>query len=147
MTDDAPVYATSALVEALCRLAADAEPESLSVSLATSAPADLDAVEGTGTPLDAVPPDAPVFSDFYFPSAGRSITAVFGVDLATPTGQVRGRFLSHPDGVLAPRLEDDLAARVLVAVPPWRPHEVRAYDRRRRRPLVLVAADAPAESV
>ena len=147
MSDDDPVYATVALVEALCALAADAEPRALSVALATSRPADLDPADGRGTPLAEVPADAAVFSDFYFPGAGGSVSAVFGVDLATPAGQTKGRFIAHPAGDPSPALEDDLAARVLVAVPPWNTDDVRAFDRRGRRRLVLVAANAPEEYV
>lgn len=151
MADDtderAPVYATHALVETLCALAADAEPRALSVALATSAPSALDASDGTGTPLAEVPADAAVFSDFYFPDAGRALDAVFGVDLATPSGQTKGRFLAHPMGDRDPALGDDLAARLLVAVPPWNVADVRAYDRRGRRRLVLVAAETPEEEM
>lgn len=145
--DPDPVYATRPLVEALCAIAADAEPRPLTVSLATSRPADLAASDGPGTPLADVPADAAVFSDFYFPGAASSISAVFGVDLGTPAGGTKGRFLAHPRGEREPTLTDDLAARLLVAVPPWTTEDVRAYDRRGRRRLVLVAADAPEEDV
>ncbi|WP_435101004.1 hypothetical protein [Halarchaeum sp. P4] len=142
-----PVYATHALVETLCVLAADADPRPLSVALATSAPPDLDPSDGPGTPLADLPADVAVFSDFYFPAAGRALDAVFGVDLATPSGSTEGRFLSHPMGEPDPTVSDDFAARLLVAVPPWDVADVRAYDRRGRRPLVLVAANAPEEEL
>ncbi|WP_020221367.1 MPN domain-containing protein [Halarchaeum acidiphilum] len=109
--------------------------------------ADLDADDGTGAPLTGVPDDAAVFAEFYLPDAGGALSAVFGVDLATPSGRTRGRFLSHPRGDPDPSLTDDLAARLLVAVPPWTAEDVRAYDRRGRRRLVLVAAGAPEETV
>jgi len=145
--DDRPVYATRPLVEALCVLAEDADPRPLSVALATSARDELVAADGSGESLAAVPDDAAVFSDFYFPNAGDAVSKVFGVDLATPAGQTKGRFLSHPRGDPDPSVTDDFAARLLVAVPPWGAENVRAYDRRGRRRLVLVAADAPEESV
>lgn len=138
---------TRPLAEALCALAADAEPESVSVPLATSPPSALLATDASGAPLADVPTDAAVFSEFYFPDAGGAVSAVFGVDLATPSGHTRGRFVSHPTGGRSPTMRDDLAARVLVAVPPWDANAVRAYDRRGRRSLVLVAADAPEEAV
>lgn len=147
MSDADPVYATRALTEALCDLATDAEPKTLSVALTTRPAGDLDADDGSGTPLVDVPADTPVFAEFYLPDAGGAIAAVFGVDLATPSGRTRGRFLSHPDGNPNPSLTDDLAARLLVAVPPWTAEDVRAYDRHGRRDLVLLAAGAPDESI
>lgn len=148
MVDDAdPVYATRALVEALCELATDAEPDTLSVVLTVRPAGDLDADDGPGTPLADVPADTPVFAEFYLPDAGSALTAVFGVDLATPSGRTRGRFLSHPDGDPDPSVMDDLAARLLVAVPPWSADNIRAYDRRGRRDLVLLAASAPEETI
>lgn len=140
--DDPPVYVTRALVDVLLELAADADPKPLSVSLVTSPARDLEPSDGPGTPLDELDPDTPVFSDFYFPSAGNSIEAVFGVDLATPAG-IAGRFLSHPTGDPELGVEDDFAARVLLAVPPYEREDVRAYDRRGPRDLVLVAAESP----
>ncbi|GGM59418.1 hypothetical protein J2752_001237 [Halarchaeum rubridurum] len=145
--DAEPVYATRPLVAALCDLAADAEPERLSVALTTRPAGDLNADDGPGTRLADVPADTPVFAEFYLPDAGGSIAAVFGVDLATPSGRTRGRFLSHPRGDPDPSLTDDLAARLFVAVPPWSAEDVRAYDRRGRRDLVLLAASAPEETV
>ncbi|GGN11257.1 MPN domain-containing protein [Halarchaeum nitratireducens] len=147
MADDDPVYATRALAEALCDLAADADPKTLSIALTTRPAGELDADDGAGTPLADVPADTPVFAEFYLPDAGGAIAAVFGVDLATPSGRTRGRFLSHPEGDPNPSLTDDLAARLLVAVPPWIAEDVRAYDRRGRREIVLLAASAPEESI
>lgn len=145
--DPEPVYATRPLVAVLCELAADADPRSLTVALATTPASDLDAdpgAEAEGTPLDTLDPETPVFSDFYFPGAGDAVRQVFGVDLATPAGQTQGRFLSHPTGGREPDATDDFAARLLVAVPPWKPTNVRAYGRDgRERDLVLVAASAP----
>lgn len=132
MTEDGPVYVTEGLLAVLLELAADADPDPLTVSLVAT-PA------GEWAPLD---PATPVFSDFYLPDAGRSIRGVFGMDLSTPPG--RGRFLSHPDGRREITRRDDLAARVLVAVPPWDPADVAAYDRHGTRlPLERVAAAPP----
>jgi hypothetical protein len=133
--DPDAVYATRGLVEALVRFADDADPDGVSIALATT-PA--------GEFADGLPADTPVFTDFYHPEAGRSIQGVFGVDLGRPPGD-GGRFVSHPDGVRTLTRADDLAARVLVAVPPWDTEDVVAFDRRgRRRPLTLVDASPPA---
>ncbi|WP_232703378.1 hypothetical protein [Halobacterium wangiae] len=136
-----PVHATRALVDVLCELAADADPNSLSVRLAATPAADLRPTDGALTGVD---PETPVLSDFYFPDAGDALTNVFGVDLATPTGQTAGRFASHPDGNPEVSITDDLHAQLLVAVPPWETENVRAYDRNgTARDLVLVDAEAP----
>jgi hypothetical protein len=140
-SSDTPVYATRALVDVLLELAQDADPRAMNVALAVTPAADLTAVTGPGTPLDALDATAPVFADFYFPAAGDSLEAVFGVDLATPAG-VQGRFLTHPNGDPGLTVTDDFAARVLLAIPPYDRDDVRAYDRTGRRELVLVAAES-----
>jgi hypothetical protein len=125
----------------LCELAADADPESISVRLAATPARDLVPTDGD---LPSVEPETAVLSDFYFPDAGKSLTSVFGVDLATPTGQTAGRFVSHPDGNPDVAITDDLHAQVLIAVPPWEAENVRAYGRNgTRRDLVLLDAAAP----
>jgi hypothetical protein len=135
------VHATRALVEVLCELARDADPESISVRLAATAAGDLVPTDGALTGVD---PETAVLSDFYFPGAGDALTSVFGVDLATPTGQTAGRFVSHPDGNPDVAITDDLHAQVLIAVPPWDAENVRAYDRNgTRRDIVLLDAAAP----
>jgi len=130
-----PVYATRGLVAVLCELAADAEPGDVTVALAATAAGDLDA--------DAdLPPETPVFTDFYLPGAAESVTRVFGVDLSVPPGRTHGRFVSHPRGDLDVSITDDLAATMLVGVPPWEPESVAAFERRGRRlPLELVDAE------
>jgi hypothetical protein len=136
-------YATRALVSVLCELAADADPDSVSVRLAATPAGDLRPTDG---PLTGVAPEAPVLSDFYFPDAGSSLSGVFGMDLAAPAGQTAGRFVSHPDGDPSVAVTDDLDATVLVAVPPWDVADVRAYDRHGRRgELVLVDAETEPE--
>jgi hypothetical protein len=136
-----PVYATRALLDVLCELAADADPGSVSIRLAATPARDLQTADGGAPRLD---PDARVLSDFYFPDAGDALTRVFGVDLAAPAGQTAGRFVSHPDGNPDVAVTDDLHALVLVAVPPWDADSVRAHDRGgTRQELVLVDAEPP----
>lgn len=133
-----PVHVAKDLLEALCELAADRDPDRFSVPLAVTAAADLDA---------ELAEEATVFTHFYLPETGRSVRAVFGVDLGTPSGATPGIFLSHPDGRRTLSRRDDLREVILVAVPPWTPDEVRAYDRRgRRRPLRALDIRLPEES-
>lgn len=130
------VYVTRGLLAVLLEFASDADPEGVTIALSATPAREVD---------DNLPPETPVFTDFYFPQAGRSVTAVFGVDLAIPAGSVQGRFVSHPRGELAVTRSDDLAEIVLVAVPPWEPEgtSVRAFDRRGRRQELEVLDSAP----
>ena len=131
------VYATRGLVEALCDLAREAEPESVTISLAAT-PA--------GEFVPRLPPETPVFTHFYFPEAGRSLSAVFGMDLGTPAGQTHGRFVSHPRGTLELAQTDDLHGIVFVAVPPWGADDIAVFSRNGiEKPLELVDAEPPAE--
>ncbi|NIS36997.1 MAG: hypothetical protein GWN07_39190, partial [Actinobacteria bacterium] len=66
-----------------------------------------------------LPTDGPVFTHLYLPEAGRSVRAVFGVDLGTPSGASPGVFLSHPTGPPELTRRDELREVALVAVPPW----------------------------
>ncbi|WP_435358658.1 hypothetical protein [Haloarchaeobius sp. DFWS5] len=133
------VFVTRGLLEVLVDLAETADPEPLTLSLAATAAGDLD---GAGD----LEPETPVFTDFYMPSAGGSVNAVFGVDLGTPPGQTHGRFVSHPIGKRAVTREDDLHAVVFVAVPPWEAESVRAFDRAgRAQDLEVVDAEPPHE--
>jgi hypothetical protein len=135
------VYATRGLVTVLLELARDAEPGSVTARLAVT-----DAESLTGG--DDLSPDVPVFTDFYLPDNGRSVTAVFGVDLSTPSGQTQGRFVSHPQGDLEVSRTDDLAEVVFVAVPPWEEANLAAFDRRgRRRDLTIVDAEPPQDTI
>ena len=102
----------------LLELAADGDPEAVTVALEVTPGEDLDAPLPSGTP---------VFTDLYLPGTGGSVTAVFGMDLSTPGAA--GRFVSHPDGTLALTKADDLHAVVFVAVPPYEPGDVAAFDR------------------
>jgi hypothetical protein len=129
------------LVSALLELAAEAEPDEVTISLAVTPATKLD---GAGD----LPSDTPVFTHFYPPSAGRSITAVFGVDLSVPAGQTQGRFISHPKGNLEIAQTDDLHEAILVAVPPWTESSLAAFDRSgERQPLDVVDAEPPTESL
>lgn len=130
------VYATRGLLDALLELARDRHPGELTVSVAT-APAE----EFGDVDLD---PGTPVFTDLYLPDTGRSVAAVFGMDLGTPRAE--GRFLSHPDGYLGVRRTDDLHEVVLVAVPPYERSSVAAFDRRGGElPLDVLDAEPPQE--
>lgn len=147
MTDDLegledPVYLTRALLSVLLETASDREPEAVSMGLATTPARDLDGAD------DDVPTEASVFTHVYWPEAGGSISAVFGVDLGTPPGRTPGRFVSHPDGLLGVSRTDDLREVVLVAVPPWDADDVAAFGRAgRRRQLRLVDGRPPEESL
>ncbi len=139
--DRQPLYVTSALLDVLLDMSEDAEPDTLSVVLAPTRAGAFDADLG----LDG---DTPVLTHFYLPDAGRSVTAVFGLDLSTPAGRGRARFHAHPQGPKEPTKRDDFAAAVIVAVPPWDRTEVRAYDRSGTRlSLEEVTAEPPEESL
>jgi hypothetical protein len=132
------IYATRGLLEVLCEFAADAEPQSVTAGLATTPAGEL---AGDVGDVDA---ETPVFTDFYLPRTGDSITAVFGMDLSTPSAQTQGRFVSHPQGNPEVAITDDLHAVVFVAVPPWTPENVAAYDRwSNRQDLEVVDAEPP----
>ena len=112
------VYITRGLLTVLLELGADRDPDSVTVSLVVTPAADLD--------VD-IPTSAAVFTDFYLPETGDSVTAVFGMDLSTP--EAAGRFITHPDGPLALTERDDLHQVVFVAVPPYEDDSVAAFDR------------------
>lgn len=132
------VYATSGLVEALLELARDRDPSQLTVSIATTPAEDL------GEDVD-LEPGTPVFTDFYLPGAGGSVSAVFGMDLGTP--RAAGRFVSHPGGYLGLQQTDDLHEVVLVAVPPYDRSSVAAFGRSGAElPLTLLDVEPPEES-
>lgn len=129
------VYIAEALLEGLCQLAADRDPARVAVPIATTSTAELD--------VD-LPAAGYVFTHFYLPDAGRSVRAVFGVDLGIPPRSAPGLFLSHPDGRQGVSRRDDLREVVLVGVPPWEPADVNAFDRAgHRRPLSRVAVTLP----
>jgi hypothetical protein len=132
------VYVTSGLVEVLLDLAAEAEPEPVNVVLASSLASDLTFDDARPSGLSD---EEPVLTHFYLPDAGRSVRAVFGVDLGTPAGSGSARFLSHPQGPRELTERDDFAAVVLLAVPPW--DSLVAFDRSGARLDVDVLGAAP----
>jgi proteasome lid subunit RPN8/RPN11 len=135
------VFITRGLRDALLDMASDAEPERVTVVLAATPAGKFE------DELD-VEPETPVLSHFYMPEAGKSVRAVFGMDLGTPAGRGRAKFVSHPQGPAEPTREDDFAAAVLVAVPPWDAESVAAFDRSGKRlSLDVVDADPPQESL
>ena len=134
------VYVTRGLVETLLRLAREAEPSDVTISLAVTPAKDL---PGTG-----LEPETPVFTDFYLPSAGSSVNAVFGMDLGTPAGQTQGRFVSHPDGYMGVSKVDDLHEVVFVAIPPWDSDSFGAFDRSgRKQDVDILDVEPPEESL
>ena len=136
-------YVTGGLLDALLAIASDREPDAVSTLLVVSPAGDLQgapAIDG-----EDVDPETPVFTDCYFPSAGRSVDAVFGMDVSVPHGQAQGRFVSHPLGELSVSETDDLHEVVLVAVPPWERETVAAFDRSGRRLDLRIVAAAPPE--
>lgn len=137
--DPPPVWITRGLLAALIARAADAEPSCANLVLDATPAADL-------RPAPDLPAGRPVLTHLYLPDAGRSIGAVFGVDLGRAAGDGAARFVSHPQGPLGVTRSDDMAAAVLVAVPPWDPDHVAAFDRSgRRRRLHVVDAEPPEE--
>lgn len=135
------VHITRGLRDALLEMAAESEPERVTVVLASTPAEEFE----SEVHLD---PETPVLTHFYLPETGGSVRAVFGVDLGTPAGRGRARFVSHPQGPAEPTREDDFAAAVIVAVPPWEPSSVAAFDRSHQRlPLEIVDADPPSESL
>lgn len=132
------VYATRGLVETLLRLADEADPESVTISVAVTPAGEL--------PDADLPSETPVFTHFYMPNAAGSVNAVFGVDLGTPVGQTQGRFVSHPNGQRSLTKEDDLHEVVFVATPPWNVQSVTAFDRRgTERPFEILDVEPPEE--
>lgn len=131
------VHATADLIAVLLDRARGAEPSTVTVPLATTPAGQLE------VDLD---PETPVFTHFYWPTE-TSVDAVFGVDLSTPPTRTSGRFVSHPGGDPAPAMTDDLHSVVLVAVPPWRPENVFAYDHAGAATLHRHAIELPEERI
>jgi len=135
------VHVTRDLLTVLLERAADAEPQGANVPLAATPAGEFPTELGLA-------PDTPVLTHFYLPDVGDSVSSVFGIDLGTPAGSGRARFVSHPEGGLKLRQTDDLAAVVLVAVPPWDDDCVAAFDRSGRGlPLDVIDAAPPEEQV
>jgi hypothetical protein len=137
------VYVTRALVDVLLELASDADPNRVTTGVSVTPAGDLEGATG-------IPPETPVFTDFFLPDPGNAVNAVFGVDLSTPARQAQGQFVSHPVRELEVTKRDDLAQIVFVAVPPWEIDErsFAAFDRAgERQPLEIVDARPPERSL
>ena len=121
-------------------MAREAEPNDVTISLAVTQAEEL--------PDADLAPETPVFTDFYLPSAGSSVNAVFGMDLGTPAGQTHGRFVSHPDGYMGVSKLDDLHEVIFVAIPPWDSDSFGAFDRSgRKREVEILDVEPPEESL
>jgi hypothetical protein len=135
------IYVTRDLLAVLRERAASEDPDGVNVRLSATPAGEFD----TDLGLD---PETPVVTHFTLPSVGSSVSSVFGVDLGTPAGAGGARFLSHPDGFLGVSRTDDLAAVVIVAVPPYDDDSVAAFDRSGEGvELAVVDAAPPSESV
>ena len=135
-----PIYATEGLVDVLLERAAERAPDTETVSLSVTPACELPNLD--------IPPETPVFTHFYLPTVGGSVSAVFGVDLGTPPGQTAGRFVSHPDGRLEPIQTDDFHASLFVAVPPWDHDSIAVFDRDSTgRDLRMLDVEPPEELI
>lgn len=136
-----PVYCTRDLLTVLLADADERDPAETNRRLSATPADDFDDA------LDLAP-ETQIFTHYILGAAGESVNAVFGVDLGTPVQGGRGRFLSHPTGRLTVSKTDDLAAVVVVAVPPYDRDSVAAFDRSGTElELVIVDAVPPEESV
>ncbi|WP_018258332.1 hypothetical protein [Halomicrobium katesii] len=134
------IYATRGLVESLLGMGRDADPDSVTVAVSVTPAGDL--------PEADLDPTTDVFTHFYMPSAGNSVSAVFGFDLGTPVAQSNGRFVSHPEGRLGVTKTDDLHEVIFVAVPPWDEESIAAFDRRGEElPLTVLDVAPPEEAL
>jgi hypothetical protein len=139
------VYITRGLLDALLEMAAAADPDDISVVLASTPVGEFEGGIDSDLDFDA---DTAVLTHFYFPETSGSVNAVFGVDLGTPAGQGRARFVSHPTGRLEATREDTFAAALLIAVPPWNTESIAAFDRNDRKlDLDVVDAEPPEETL
>ncbi|WP_416839706.1 hypothetical protein [Haloferax sp. DFSO52] len=135
------IHVTRGLVDVLLDMAEDAEPQAMNLVLAPTPAGEFDDDLG-------IDPETPVLTHFYMAEAGSSVSAVFGIDLGTPAGRGRARFLTHPQGPFELTERDDLAAVVLLAVPPWEEQTLGAFDRAGRKlDLVVVEAEPPEEEL
>lgn len=135
------VYITGGLLDALLDMAREADPDDINVVIAATPAGEFEA------DLD-LEPSVPILTHFYFPGAGDSVSSVFGMDLGTPSGRGRARFVSHPSGRLELTRTDDFAAAVIVATPPWDRESVAAFDRGSRRlDLEVVDAEPPTDDL
>lgn len=115
------MHVTRGLVDGLLDMAAEREPAPFEADLGLTPAGEFESDLG-------IPAESPVFTHFYLPDAGASVSAVFGFDLGTGPGQTQGRFLSHPTGQLEVRSTDDLHSVMLIAIPPWDRGSIKAFD-------------------
>jgi hypothetical protein len=135
------IHVTRDLLSVLLEYADGEDPDTVNLQLSATPAGEFDGDLG----LD---PETPVLTHFTLADVGRSVIEVFGVDLGTPAGRGRARFLSHPDGFLGVSRTDDLAGVVLVAVPPYDDGDVAAFDRAGDGiELVVLEAEPPEESI
>jgi len=135
------IHVTRDLLTVLLEHATDRDPAAASLQLSATPAREFDEELG-------MDPETPVLTHFTLADVGGSVNAVFGVDLGTPAERGRARFLSHPDGHLGLSKTDDLAAVVIVAVPPYDDDHVAAFDRAGDGiELVVLDAVPPEESV
>jgi hypothetical protein len=135
------IHVTRDLLTVLLDHAAERDPAAVNLQLSATQAGEFDADLG-------VDPQTPVLTHFTLADVGGSVNAVFGVDLGTPAGRGRARFLSHPTGRLELSKTDDLAAVVIVTVPPYDDDTVAAFDRAGDGiELVVIDAVPPEESV
>jgi hypothetical protein len=132
------IHITRDLLTVLLDQAAERDPDATSLRLSATRAGEFD--EDTG--LD---PSMPVVTHFTPAGVGGSVNAVFGVDIGTPAGRGGARFISHPNGFLGVSKRDDLAAVVLVAVPPYDDDAVAAFDRAGNGIELAVLDAAPPE--
>ena len=134
------IHVTRDLLTVLLDHAAERDPGEANLRLSATRAGDFESDTG----LD---PEVPVLTHFT-PDVAGSVNAVFGVDLGTPAGHGGARFLSHPNGFLGVSKTDDLAAVVLVAVPPYDDEAVAAFDRSGDGiELAVIDAIPPEESI
>ncbi|MFW6317713.1 MAG: hypothetical protein ACOC06_04505 [Halorubrum sp.] len=131
------IHVTRDLLTVLLERAAERDPAETNLRLSATRAGNFESDTG----LD---PETPVLTHFT-PDVAGSVNAVFGVDLGTPAGHGGARFLSHPDGFLGVSRTDDLAAVVLVAVPPYDDESVAAFDRAGDGKALSVLDAAPPE--
>lgn len=139
------VYITRPLLTVLLEQAAESGPSGVSVPLGATDAGEFDADLGADYELDD---ETPILSHFYMPDAGKSVSWVFGVDLGTPPGSSRARFVSRSEKDPEIFESDDLSSIIVVAVPPWEDDSVTVFDRSGDElPLTIVDAEPPEESL
>lgn len=135
------IHVTRDLLTVLLDRAAERDPDETNLRLSATRAGEF--ADDTG-----IDPATPVLTHFTPSGVGGSVNAVFGVDIGTPVGRGGARFLSHPNGFLGVSKTDDLAAVLLVCVPPYDDDSVAAFDRAGDGiELAVVDAAPPEESL